>query len=212
MQQANSMGKNDMLRKGILRWGGLLGAFGGLIWAILFYMEATAMGFNLRYLLQNQPIPALVLFLSVAFQAAGFYSLSDASKDFSIPRISAVVCSLGALGQSLAILAVSTFIGLGAAWLLGILGELVITIALGIFAISSLSSKLPLTVKLFPFLMVPFYFFGWALDPGTQSTAGPDFINLSAATYGLLWIPFGYTVWNYWRNRFGIDQSSQSTA
>jgi hypothetical protein len=202
----------SQLMKTFARWGGLLGAFGGLIWAILFYMEATATGFDLRNLIQNQPVPALSIFLSVAFQAAGFYSLSDASKDFSIPRISAVVCALGALGQSVAILAVSTFFGLGAAWILGILGELVITIALGVFAISSLSSKLPITIKLFPFLMVPFYFFGYALDPGSQSTVGPSLINLSAAAYGLFWIPFGYAIWNYWRNRYGSDQTNHSDA
>lgn len=202
----------SQLMKTFARWGGLLGAFGGLIWAILFYMEATAPGFDLRYLLQNQPVPALILFLSVAFQAAGFYSLSDTSKDFSIPRISAVVCALGALGQSFAILAVSTFFGWGVVWLLGILGEMVITIALGIFAISSLSSKLPLTVKIIPFLMVPLYFFGYASDPGSQSTVGPSLINLSAAAYGLLWIPFGYAIWNYRRNRFGSDQTNHSDA
>ena len=197
--------------KAFSRWGGLLGAFGGLIWAILFYMEAMNPGFDLRNLLLNQPAPALILVLSIAFQAAGFYSLSDASKDFSIPRISAAVCALGALGQSFALLAVSIF-GLGAAWLLGILGELVITIAFGSFAISSFSTKLPLTVKLIPFLMVPFYFVGWAVDPESLSTAGLDLVNLSAAAYGLLWIPFGYAVWNYWRNRFGSDQSSLSAA
>ena len=197
--------------KTFARWGGLLGAFGGLIWAILFYMEATATGFDLRNLLQNQPVPALIIFLSVAFQAAGFYSLSDTSKDFSIPRISAVACALGALGQSFAVLAVSTFFGLGAAWILGILGELVITIALGAFAISSLSSKLPLTVKLIPFLMVPFYFVGWSMDPGSRlKLFGLDLINLSNAAYGLLWMPFGYAIWNYWRNRFGSDQSNHS--
>lgn len=83
--------------KAISRWGGLLGAFGGLMWAALFLMDATP-GFELW----PRPQPALVLALlvAVAFQATGFYGLSETSKDFSIPRFSAAVCALAALGQS----------------------------------------------------------------------------------------------------------------
>lgn len=191
----------------ISRWGGLLGAFGGLIWAALFLMDATP-GFELR--LRRQPALGLVLVLGIALQATGFYSLSDTSKNFSIPRFSAAVCALGAAGQSIA-LAVSIYLW-EAAWLLGILGEMVITIALGAFAISSLSTKLPLTLKLIPFLMVPFYFVGWSADPESLSVARLDLVNLSAACYGLLWIPFGYAVWDCLRDRLGSDRSGVSVA
>jgi len=185
--------------RAISRWGGLSGACGGLIWAVLFLMEATSPGFNMRNQLLHRPTLGLTMVLGVAFQATGLYSLSDASKDVSIPRISATVCALGALGQSIA-LAVSIYLW-GAAWLLGILGEMVITIALGVFAISSLATKLPLTVKLISFLMVPFYFIGWSIDPESISVARLDLVNLSAAFYGLLWIPLGYALWDTLRNR-----------
>ena len=184
------------------RWGGLLAVFGGLIWAILFYLEATKLEFSLRNLMLNQPTFGLLLFLSVAFQAAGYYSLSVASEDYPIPHTSANASALGALAQSLAILAVS-ILGFGTAWLLGILGEMIIAIALGSFAISSFSTKLPLTIKLFPFLIVPLYFIGWSIDPGTLSNASSDYINLSAAAYGILWLPFGIAIWNY--RRFPAD-------
>ena len=183
--------------KTISRWGGMSGALGGLIWAVAFYVEATNPGFDLLDLVLNKSAFALTMVLGVALQAAGFYSLSDNSKGFSIPRISAAVCALGALGQSLA-MAVSVFVW-GGAWILGILGELVITIALGTFAVSSIAAKLPLMVKLLPFLMVPVYFIGWSVDPESWLTAGLDLVNLSAAAYGLLWIPFGYTVWDHSR-------------
>ena len=180
--------------KAISRWGGLSGAFGGLIWAVLFLLEATP-EFDLRNQLLHQPALGLALVLGVALQAAGFYSLSNAAKDAPIPRSSAAVCALGAVGHSIA-LVVSIYLW-GAAWLLGILGEMVITIALGAFAIASLSTKLPLTLKLIPFLMVPFYFVGWSVDPESISVARLDLVNLAAAFYGLLWIPLGYAVWDY---------------
>lgn len=181
--------------KAIVRWGGLLGAFGGLIWAFMFLMEATNPDFDLRNQLLNHPVFSIVLVLGVALQAVGFYCLSQASMEFTIPRISAAVCAVGALVQSLALLAASTM-GFGMAWIFGILGELVITLALGTFAIYSLPAALPRTVKLMPFLMIPTYFIGWAIDPETGSVAGFDLVNLSAAFYGLLWLPFGYAIWN----------------
>jgi len=184
--------------KALSRWGGLLGTCGGLIWAVLFLMEA-APRFDLRNQILHQPALGLALVLGVALQAAGFYSLSNAAEDVPMPRISAAVCALGAVGQSIA-LAVSIYLW-GAAWLLGILGEMVITIALGAFAISSLATKLPRTVKLIPFLMVPFYFVGWSADPESISVGRLDVVNLSAAFYGLLWMPFGYAVSNYLRER-----------
>jgi hypothetical protein len=182
----------------IASWGGILGAFGGLIWAVLFLVEGTNPQFNLSYRLQNQPAVGLALVFGVALQAAGFYSLSAASTDSSGPRISAMVCAVGASVQSVALLAVSIF-GLGAAWIFGILGELVITIALAGFAVTSLASKLPRLLTIIPFLMVPFYFIGWASDPGGLSGASIDLVNLSAAVYGLLWVPFGFAVWSYLR-------------
>lgn len=184
----------EEIMKAISRWGGLLAAFGGLLWAVLFLMDAKP-GFDLLNQLRHQPALGLVLVLAIANQATGFYSLSETSKNFSIPQFSAAVCGLGALGQSIA-LALSIFVW-GAAWLLGILGEMVITIALGAFAISSLSTRLPLTLKLIPFLMVPFYFVGWSVDPDSSLVAGLDLVNLSAAFYGLLWIPLGYAVWDH---------------
>ena len=45
MQQANSMGRNDMLGKGILRWGGLLPLVGLLIWIVLTPLMATIWNF-----------------------------------------------------------------------------------------------------------------------------------------------------------------------
>lgn len=197
--------------KAIVRWGGLLGAFGGLIWAVMFLMEATNPDFDLRNQLLNQPLIAITLVLGIALQAAGFYSLSEASMEFSAPRISAAVCAAGALVQALALLAAST-LGLGGAWIFGILGELVITLALGAFAVSSLLADMPRTVKLMPFLMIPFYFVGWAVDPETGSVARLDLVNLSAAFYGLLWNPFGYAIWKCVRDRFSGDQTDSSAA
>ena|GEM_PF-6998386 len=114
--------------KAIVHWGGLLGAFGGLIWAFMFLVEVTNPDFDLRNHLLNQPVIAITLVLGIALQAVGFYSLSEASMEFSTPRISAAVCAGGALVQSLALLAASTM-GLGVAWIFGILGELVIDVA-----------------------------------------------------------------------------------
>lgn len=196
-----SAGHRNM--KAISRWGGLLGAFGGLSWAVLFLMEAMSPEFDLRNQLLHQPALGFALVLGVALQATGFYALSDISKDFFVPRISAAVCALGALAQSIA-LALSIYLW-GAAWLLGILGEMIITVALGAFAISSLSTKLPLTLKFIPFLMVPFYFGGWAVNPESISVTRLDLVNLSAAFYGLLWLPFGYAVWGCLYDRLGSD-------
>ncbi|HSF80672.1 MAG TPA: hypothetical protein VLA49_05540 [Anaerolineales bacterium] len=193
--------------KVLSRWSGLIGTWGGLIWAILFFMEATNSAFDLRDLLLNQPAPALVLVLGVLFQAAGYYGLASTSLDLPIPRISATVCAAGALVQSVALLAVSTF-GLGAAWLLGILGELAITIALATFAIVSLPTELPRLIKTIPFLMVPVYFVGWALDPGSFPAAPLDFVNLSATLYGLLWLPFGLAIWNNHWHQIGLKARS----
>ena len=197
--------------KAISRWGGLLGAFGGLFWAVLFFMEATRPGFDLRNQLLNQPAFGLIMVLGISFQATGFYSLSVIPQESSVPRISAKVCAAGAFAQAAALLAVSIF-GLGVAWLLGIVGELAITIALSAFAISSLTTKQPLTVKLIPFLMVPFYFICWAVDPGSISVAQRYLVILSAAFYYLLWIPFGYAIWNDLRYRYGGERSGVSAA
>ncbi len=191
--------------KAIDRRGGLLGAIGGLIWAVLFLMEATNPRFDLRDQLLGGSTVGLALVFGVALQAVGFYSLSIASADFSVPRFSAVACAAGALVQSLALMAASTT-GFGAAWIFGILGELVITLALGVFAVSTLSTRLPRLFSVIPFLMIPFYFVGWAVDPQSGSGASIDVVNLSAAIYGLLWVPFGYAVWGHLRDRAGIDR------
>jgi hypothetical protein len=115
-----------------------------------------------------------------------------------------VVCAVAVLVQSLALLAASTF-GFGAAWIFGILGELVITLALGAFAISSLFAQLPFAFGFISSLMVPFFFVGWAVDPQSGSVTGMDVANLSAAIYGVLWMPFGYVIWGYLRNRVGSN-------
>ena len=65
--------------KAISRWGGLLGAFGGLIRAVSFFIEATRPGFDLRSQLLNQPAFGLTMVLGISFQATGFYSLSVVS-------------------------------------------------------------------------------------------------------------------------------------
>lgn len=176
------------------RWGGLLGAFGGLIWAVFFYMEATIPEFSLRIQLVNQPVVGFLLFLSVAFQACGYFALSRRSEVYPIPQMGAKISAMGAFGQSLAIFAVSQ-LGIGSAWLLGILGELVITLALGTFAFSSLATKQSPTIKFLPFLMVPLFYMGWSIDSGTSAFTNLDYINLSAAAYGFLWVPFGITIW-----------------
>lgn len=186
--------------KAVGRWGAMWGALGGLIWAAFFFMEATNPGFDLRYQLLEQPAMGASLAFAVMLQAAGFHSLSMVSVELYALRISAAVCAAGAVVQSLAILAVS-IAGLGAAWLFGILGELVITLALGAFAISSLVTGLPILVKLISLLMIPFYFIGWAVDPQSISAAGLDLVNLAAAIYGLLWVPLGYTVWRHLREQ-----------
>lgn len=182
------------MRKAVVQGGGLLGALGGLSWAAMFLMEAMAPGFDLRNRLLSQPVVAIVLTLGIALQAAGFYSLSRASPELSAPRSGATVCAVGALIQSLALLAAS-ILSIGIAWIFGILGELVITLAFAAFALSSLPSGLPRPVKFMPFLMVPLYFMGWAIDPAAGSVAGLDLVNLSAALYGLLWLPFGFAIW-----------------
>ncbi len=184
-------------------WGGLAGVLGGFIWAFFFYREATSPGFDLRDVLANQPAYAVILSLGIAFQSIGFYSLATASSGFSISRASANASTVGALVQAIALLTVS-ILRLGAAWLLGIMGELAITVALAIFAIASLPTGLPRLIKIIPFLMVPVYFVGWALDPGSFPAAPLDFVNLSATLYGLLWLPFGLAIWITRRKQIGL--------
>lgn len=176
------------------RWGGLAGVLGGSIWGLFFYREATSPGFDLRNVLATQPAYVFTLALGIAFQSIGFYSLAAAASGFSIPRASANVCAVGALVQATALLAAS-LLRLGAAWLLGIVGELAITMALAIFAIASLPTALPRLIRIIPFMMVPVYFVGWAVDPGSFSAAPVDFVNLSATLYGLLWLPLGLAIW-----------------
>jgi len=145
-----------------------------------------------------------MLALGVAFQSIGFYSLATASSGFPIPRASANASAVGALVQAIALLTVS-ILRLGAAWLLGILGELTITVALATFAIVSLPTELPRLIKIIPYLMVPVYFVGWALDPESLPAAPLDFVNLSATLYGLLWLPFGLAIWNTRRKQIGLE-------
>jgi hypothetical protein len=58
MQQANDHGGNDMLRKSVLRWGGLLPLAGLLVWIVLTPLMATIWNFpiyNLDAIWQRTP-------------------------------------------------------------------------------------------------------------------------------------------------------------
>jgi hypothetical protein len=193
--------------KALSGWGGLAGVLGGFIWALMFYWEAVSPGFDLRNVIANQPAYVILMALSIAFQSIGFYSLATASSGFSIPHASANTCAVGALVQTIALITTS-ILRLGGAWLLGILAELAITIALAIFSIASIPTGLPRLIKIISFLMVPVYFVGWAFDPGSYSAAPFDFVNLSATLYGLLWVPFGLEVWNTRRKQIRTERYS----
>ena len=180
------------MRRLLPYWGGLAGTAGGVIWAGYFLHAATTPGFDLQNIL-NRPSATLLLVLGIALQAMGFDSLRYVSTDTAILRASASTCALGTLVQAGALFTAVIFRVTGV-WLLGILGELTITVALAVFAFASFSSTLPALIKVLAVVMVPFYFIGWALDPDLYPIGSVNGVDLSAALYGLLWVPFGLAI------------------
>jgi hypothetical protein len=99
---------------------------------------------------------------------------------------------MGGMGLMLLGLIGASILQMGAAWLVGILGELVTSIGLGWFALVNLSNKQLPALNGLPVLMFLLYVPSWMVDPGNLPSLFPDhFTEWLAAVYGLCWVLLG---------------------
>jgi hypothetical protein len=99
---------------------------------------------------------------------------------------------MGGMGLMILGLIGASILQMGAAWLVGIVGELVTSIGLGWFALVNLSNKQLPVLNGLPLVMLLLYVPSWMVDPGNLPSLFPDhFTEWLAAVYGLCWVLLG---------------------
>lgn len=167
------------------RSGGITALIGGLIWS----------GFNLWYITSGAGLSKLMTTLWVLIPAVfclswtlWVLSKSERSKGSRIGLLISVtglgLLSCGLIGTSV--------LGIGSAWLIGILGELVLSIGLLLFGLTNLRERLLPIFNGLPLLISLIYIPSWMVDPGAlPAFFSRDITEWLAVLVGVGWMLFG---------------------
>ena len=170
-------------------WGGVAAVIGGLTW----------MGFHLWYVMTELDLASLIvapanlriLIVSVLLFIGTLWALRWASDASGGMKTSLMVAIMGLALMAIGLFGIA-FVGVGAMWLAGIVGELVTSIGLLIFGIANLRDGILPRFNFLPLLMVLVYLPSWMVDPGNLSPPlPPHWTEWLAAVYGLGWVALG---------------------
>ena len=167
------------------RVGGATAVFGGLIWAT-FHLWLIQSGRLDSPMSIGNSLSILIVPL-LAFMLAS-YALSCPSGSGR----GGLLLVIGGMGLMVLGITGVSLLQIGAAWLVGILGELVTSIGLGWFAFANLGDKRLPAFNGFPLVMLLLYVPSWMVDPGNLPGLFPaHFTEWLAAVYGLNWVVLG---------------------
>lgn len=85
-----------------------------------------------------------------------------------------------------------------------IIGEMVTTIGLLIFAIANFSERILGILFWLPFLMALIYFISWSVDPGATSFPLENWTEWLATLYGLGWVIVGIGFYGQLKKSNGV--------
>ena len=157
---------------------------GGLLWTG-FHIWLVASEVNIRHNIRLIFYPAL----GTGFFFLALMSLYRAGNLRTAGKGSAAVLMIG-----LAIFNIGAFITAflwNGAWLIAILGEMIISVGFIFFSFASLSEKFLARFHSLPLLMTLFYIPSWMAQPPSPPYP-PSFEHWLAAVYGLGWILLGF--------------------
>ena len=167
------------------RWGGGTAVFSGLIWA----------GFHIWLIQSGQLDDPMSLMGSLGIlilPLLGFICTSYALSQRNGRGRGGLLVMMGGMGLMLLGVIGTSILQMGAAWLVGIVGELLTSIGLGWFALANLSNKQLPVLNGLPLVMLLLYVPSWMVDPGNLPSLFPDhFTEWLAAVYGLGWVLLG---------------------
>lgn len=172
-----------------ISWSGVAAVLGGLIW----------MAFHIWYVVTDIDVADLtvapanlrVLIVPVLLFIGTLWALHQALGASGSVKTSLIVAIVGLALMAIGLLGIA-FLGVGAMWLVGILGELVTSIGLLIFGIANLRDGILPRFNFLPLLMVLVYLPSWMVDPGNLSPPlPPHWTEWLAAVYGLGWVVLG---------------------
>jgi hypothetical protein len=177
--------KNNVAKNNVAQWGGGTAVLSGLIW----------IGFHIWLIQSGQLDDPMSLIGSLGIlilPLLGFIFTSYALSQRDGRGRGGLLVMMGGMGLMLLGLIGASILQMGAAWLVGILGELVTSIGLGWFALANLSDKQLPALNGLPVLMFLLYVPSWMVDPGNLPSLFPDhFTEWLAAVYGLCWVLLG---------------------
>lgn len=172
-----------------ISWSGVAAVLGGLIW----------MAFHIWYVVTDIDVADLtvapanlrVLIVPVLLFIGTLWALHQALGASGSVKTGLIVAIVGLALMAIGLLGIA-FLGVGAMWLVGILGELVTSIGLLIFGIANLRDGILPRFNFLPLLMVLVYLPSWMVDPGNLSPPlPPHWTEWLAAVYGLGWVVLG---------------------
>jgi hypothetical protein len=177
--------KNNVAKNNVAQWGGGTAVLSGLIW----------IGFHIWLIQSGQLDDPMSLIGSLGIlilPLLGFIFTSYALSQRDGRGRGGLLVMMGGMGLMLLGVIGASLLQMGAAWLVGIVGELVTSIGLGWFALVNLSNKQLPALNGLPVLMFLLYVPSWMVDPGNLPSLFPDhFTEWLAAVYGLCWVLLG---------------------
>jgi hypothetical protein len=180
-----SVAKNNVAKNNVTQWGGGTAVLSGLIWT----------GFHIWLIQSGQLGDPMSLMSSLGIlilPLLGFIFTSYALSQRNGRGRGGLLVMMGGMGLMLVGGIGASILQMGAAWLVGILGELITSIGLGWFALVNLSNKQLPVLNGLPLVMLLLYVPSWMVDPGNLPSLFPDhFTEWLAAVYGLCWVLLG---------------------
>lgn len=177
--------KTSVAKNNVAHWGGVSAVLSGLIWT----------GFHISLIRSGRLDDPMSLMGSLGIlilPLSGFVFTSYALSERDGRGRGGLLVMMGGMGLMLLGLIGASILQMGAAWLVGIVGELVTSIGLGWFALVNLSNKQLPALNNLPVLMFLLYVPSWMVDPGNLPSLFPDnFTEWLAAVYGLSWVVLG---------------------
>jgi len=175
----------------IKTWGGLGAVIGGVGWALFLFWFIQSQLSLPADLEQLYGLPALGVGLATALLSISalslYFKMQERGKG---AKAGPIIVAIGLALIALAMLILGIF-QLGASWLLGLVGEIVVMGGLAWLGVSSLLNRKSLVIGILALLMLPVYVSSVVvMEP-------PYAAEQAGLIFGLLWIPLGYFIWRY---------------
>jgi hypothetical protein len=169
-------------KNNVTQWGGATAVFSGLIWT----------GFHIWLIQSGQLDGSMSLMGSLGIlilPLLGFICTSYALSQRNGRGRGGLLVMMGGMGLMILGLIGASILQMGAAWLVGIVGELVTSIGLGWFALVNLSNKQLPVLNGLPLVMLLLYVPSWMVDPGNLPSLFPDPCVRSSFDEWVSWNP-----------------------